>query len=35
VFTIKRSDFDMTFYLDNGAIGDEVKIWVALEGVRK
>ena len=34
VVTIKRSDFGMTFYLDNGALGDEVKLFIGLEGVR-
>jgi len=32
--TIKRSDYGMTFYLDNGALGDEVKLLIALEGTR-
>lgn len=33
-FTIKRSDFGMKSYLENNAIGDEVKIWVGVEGVK-
>jgi polyisoprenoid-binding protein YceI len=34
-FTIKRSDFGMTTYLEGNAIGDEVKLIVALEGKRQ
>ena len=32
-FTIRRSDFGMTFML--GGVGDEVKLTVSIEGVRK
>lgn len=35
VFTIKRSEFGMTKYLEGNAIGDEVKLIVAIEGVRE
>jgi polyisoprenoid-binding protein YceI len=31
-FTIKRSDFGITYGVDKGAIGDEVRVTVALEG---
>ena len=31
-FTIKRSDFGMTWGVDNGALGDEVRLVVGLEG---
>lgn len=34
-FTIKRSDFGMSFGIDNGALSDEVQMTVALEGKRK
>lgn len=34
-FSIKRSDFGMTSYLDENAVGDEVKLVVALEGKRE
>lgn len=34
-FTIKRSDFGMTKFLEDDAIGDEVKLIVAVEGVNK
>lgn len=34
-FTIKRSDFGMTYGIDNGALGDEVQLTVSLEGARK
>lgn len=33
VFTIKRSDYGMSYGM--GAIGDEVKLWVSVEGVKK
>ena len=33
-FTIKRSDFGMTWGLDKGSVGDEVFIEVSLEGTR-
>ena len=35
VFTIKRSDFGITYGLDNKALGDEVRVTIALEAVRK
>ncbi len=35
VFTIKRSDFGITYMVDNGGLADEVRLTVALEGVRK
>jgi len=35
IFTINRSDFDMKWGIDNGALGDEIEIIVSLEGVRK
>ncbi len=31
-FTVKRSEFGMTFGLDNGSLGDEVTVRVGLEG---
>lgn len=34
-FTIKRSDFGMTYGIDQGMLGDEVAVTVAIEGVRK
>lgn len=34
-FTIKRSDFGMTKYLENNGLGDEVRIIVAIEGKRE
>ena len=34
-FMIKRSDFGMTWGIENGAVGDEVFLRVDLEGVRK
>jgi polyisoprenoid-binding protein YceI len=34
-FTIKRSDFDMKYGLDMDPSGDEVRITVALEGIKK
>lgn len=34
-FTIKRSEFGMTKYLEGDAIGDEVKLTVAVEGKRE
>lgn len=34
-FTIKRSEFGMTKYLEDNALGDEVTLYVAIEGVRK
>ncbi len=32
VLTIKRSDFGMTFGVDNGMLGDEVRLTIGLEG---
>ncbi len=32
IYTIKRSDFGMNWGVENGALGDEVKIIVGLEG---
>lgn len=34
-FTIRRSEFGMTKYLEGNAIGDEVRLTVALEGKRE
>ncbi|MDZ4753341.1 MAG: YceI family protein [Phycisphaerae bacterium] len=34
-FTIKRSEFGMNYGVDNGMLGDEVRIIVNLEGVKK
>ena len=34
-FTIKRSDFKVSYGVDNGLLGDETRIIVALEGVRQ
>ena len=34
-FTIKRSEFGMTYGVENGALGDSVKIIVALEAGRR
>lgn len=34
IFTIKRSDFGMTKYLEGNAIGDEITVHVGLEGAR-
>lgn len=31
-FTIKRSDFDMTYGLQNGGLGDEVTLMIGIEG---
>ena len=31
-FTVKRSEFGMNYGVDKGAIGDEVKVVVGLEG---
>ncbi|MEM9295098.1 MAG: YceI family protein, partial [Planctomycetota bacterium] len=33
-FTINRSDFGMTWGVDNGAVGDAVTLSIALEGVK-
>lgn len=35
VFTLKRSDYGMSWGVDNKALGDEVRITIALEGLRK
>ena len=32
IFTVKRSDFGMKYGVEKGAIGDDVKVVVALEG---
>jgi polyisoprenoid-binding protein YceI len=32
IFTIYRSDFGMQWGVNNGALGDEVKLIIALEG---
>jgi len=34
-FTIKRSDFGMTYGIDNGGAGDEVTLIVSLEAIRQ
>jgi polyisoprenoid-binding protein YceI len=34
-FVLKRSDFGMNFGLDGGGLGDEVRVTVAFEGVKK
>jgi polyisoprenoid-binding protein YceI len=34
IFTVKRSDFGMTYGVDKGAIGDEVRVLVNLEGIK-
>jgi polyisoprenoid-binding protein YceI len=34
-FTVKRSDYGMTFMLDNKALGDEVKVMLSVEAVAK
>lgn len=33
VFTIKRSDFSIKYMLENGGLGDDVRVIVSLEGV--
>lgn len=33
--TIKRSDFDMTTYIDNGGLGDDVRLIIAIEGIKQ
>lgn len=35
VFTIKRSDFGVSYGVDNGMLGNDVRIVVNLEGVKK
>jgi polyisoprenoid-binding protein YceI len=32
VVDIKRSDFDMTYGIENGALGDDVRLYISLEG---
>lgn len=34
-FTIQRSDFGMTWGVDNGVVSDQIKLTVALEGVQQ
>lgn len=34
IFTVKRSDFGMNYGVQNGAVGDSVKVVVNLEGVK-
>lgn len=34
IFTIKRSEFNMNYGIEQGALGDEVRIMVGLEAVR-
>lgn len=34
-FAVKRSDFGMKWGLDNGAVGDDVQLWVSLEAIKK
>jgi polyisoprenoid-binding protein YceI len=34
-FTVKRSDFEVSYGVDNGLLGDETRVIVALEGVRE
>lgn len=34
-FKIKRSDFGMTYGVNNGALGDEVEVIVAIEGAKQ
>lgn len=34
-FTVKRSDFGMSYGLDNGALGDEVQVMLGLEGAKQ
>ena len=34
IFNVKRSDFGMTYGVDKGAIGDEVRVLVNLEGIK-
>ncbi len=34
-FTIKRSDFGVKYGVDKGAVGDDVRVVVGLEGVKK
>jgi polyisoprenoid-binding protein YceI len=35
VFTIRRSDFNMNYGIENGALGDEVKLFVGLEALHR
>ena len=34
-FAVKRSDFGVKWGLDNGAVGDDVQLWVSLEVIKK
>ena len=34
-FTVKRSDFGMSWGVENGALGDEVTLMVSVEGIRQ
>ena len=34
-FTVKRSDFGMDLFVEEGTLGDEVTITAAIEGVRQ
>ena len=34
-FTLKRTDFGMSYGVEQGILGDEVRVTLALEGVRK
>lgn len=35
IFTIKRTDFGMDTYVAEGGLGDEVKLYIGLEGARE
>ena len=35
VFELKRSDYGMNFMVDNGALGDTIKVFVSIEGQRQ
>ena len=35
IFTVKRSEFGMTSRIDDGTLGDETRITIAVEGVRR
>jgi polyisoprenoid-binding protein YceI len=35
IFTIKRSEFGVKYGVENGSLGDEVRIVVSLEGIKK
>jgi len=34
-FSIKRSDYGITYYIDNGAVGDEVELTVSVEAIQQ